>query len=319
MLSAYCLGFQHFTVVPGHIRQAFEEIADAGFDAVCLSFSESEMIYSRRSFALQVAEAHRVGLQVHVVPSRLGGRFAGAPYAPSVWVTRHPEEALANVGDSLPRACLESPAFKEWITGFMTTLLSDYPVDGVIWDEPKGVSHVSAHRETVRRFGPNPGRDDAIRSFLDFLEALMGACTDVRPGIQQTLFVQKTDPPEFTREAARLPALSWFGYDGNFCRQSYFQEEPTWHKYRLDAVWNRAVRECRDANVESFALVENMLIPAESENEFEENARRFLSEHRPDHLSFYFYGHNNERPEHVHDSVRRLIRLVRDNDRRGDH
>jgi hypothetical protein len=47
MISAYCLAYQNWTVVPHQIEESFADMADTGFDAVCLSFSESEMSYAR--------------------------------------------------------------------------------------------------------------------------------------------------------------------------------------------------------------------------------------------------------------------------------
>jgi len=36
MISAYCLGYQHFTVIPHQMRENFADMAEMGFDAVCL-------------------------------------------------------------------------------------------------------------------------------------------------------------------------------------------------------------------------------------------------------------------------------------------
>ena len=91
MLTAYCLSYGHYTPIPKQWRESFLDMRDLGFDAVALSFSESEMRYSRRAFELQIAAAHEAGLKVFVVPSRLGGRFAGAPLMTSLWLTLHPE------------------------------------------------------------------------------------------------------------------------------------------------------------------------------------------------------------------------------------
>ena len=79
MISAYCLGYQQFTVVEKHIHEDFESMVEMGFDTVCLSFSESERQYSRRAMKMQVDIARSKGLKVDIVPSRIGGRLAGAP------------------------------------------------------------------------------------------------------------------------------------------------------------------------------------------------------------------------------------------------
>ena len=42
MVSAYCLDYHNWVCIPRHIREDFAEMKDMGFDAVDLSFSESE-------------------------------------------------------------------------------------------------------------------------------------------------------------------------------------------------------------------------------------------------------------------------------------
>ncbi len=306
MLSAYCLGYQHFTVIPHQLEESFRDLADTGFDAVCLTFTESEMVYSRRAFEIQVDLAHKAGLKVFVIPSRLGGRFAGAPLMVSTWLAQHPQHAIET--GWLPAACLEVPEFREWLMGFMTTLLTDYDLDGIIWDEPKSIDAISTHPATVAKYGPEPTAQDMIDGFLDFLRELTDHCQSLKPQLAQTLFVQNFDPPAFTEQAARLPSLEYFGYDGNLARQSTFHEQPRWRKYRIESVWDRTVREAEAGNKKTFALVENMLMPKEAMAEFEQNFDTYLSTYHPDHLSVYYYAHNNEDPEGVQRIVRALLR-----------
>jgi hypothetical protein len=312
LITAYCLAYHHWTVVPHHMAEDFAEMRDCGFTAVALSFCESEMRYARRAFELQVELAHAAGLKVFVVPSRLGGRFAGAPLMAGTWITQHPEAAVPGLaGFAGPVACVESPAFREWIAGFMTTLLTDYPLDGIIWDEPKSVQQVSRHPDTLRRFGPNPTASDMCRGFCEFLDWLVTHCHQTRPRLVQTLFAQNTDPEEFTAKAAKIAGLTYHGYDGNLSRESFFHEEPSWQKYRIEKPWPRTVRECTAAGKKTFALVENMLLPAVAHAEYEANLANYLAGPLPDHLALYYYAHNNEDPEAVQDITRRLMRQLR--------
>jgi len=306
MLSAYCLSYMHWTVVPGQLAESYRDLAGTGFEAVCVSFSESEMQYSRRAVELQVKLAHEAGLKAFVIPSRLGGRFAGSPWMPSWWLARHPECVVPGT-ESWPVACLESVEFVDWIHGFMETILTDYPLDGIVWDEPKSVAAASRHPATLEKYGREQTPAEAMSGYARFLAALAAHCESVRPGLTQTLFCQKTDPEEFTREAAKIGPLEFFGYDGNLSRQSFFHEEPEWRKYRIESVWERTVAECSAAGKGTFALVENMLMPAEATNEFERNFAAYLDEYHPDHLSVYYYAHNNGDPEAGQEVVRRHI------------
>ena len=162
---------------------------------------------------------------------------------PSIWLSDHPEQTI---GERFT-ACIEKPAFVEWIKEFMKTILTDYELDGIVWDEPKSVHRVSTHPATIRKFGENPTPEDMIGSFMEFFKDLTGYCQSINSSLKQTLFVQKNDPELFTTQAAKLPAIEYMGYDGNLSRQSFFHETPKWHKYRIESVWDRTVEECRYA------------------------------------------------------------------------
>ncbi|MBA4386438.1 MAG: hypothetical protein C0404_00560 [Verrucomicrobia bacterium] len=284
-------------------------MADCGFNAVALSFSESEMAYARRAFEIQVDLAHKAGLKVFVIPSRLGGRFAGAPLMPGIWISQHPEAQVPGYyGFGAPLACLEHKPFRYWFKEFMTTLLGDYPLDGVIWDEPKGTREISRHPDTIAKYGPDPTKENMEDGFLDFLQDITTHCHDLRTGLVVTLFNQAMYSTRFTQGSCMTEGIDYAGYDGNLSRQSYFHEEPTWSKYRIESVWERTVKECKAAGKKTFALVENMLMPKEAIPEYEQNLEAYLQVYRPDHLSLYYYAHNNEDPEKVHEITRRLMK-----------
>jgi hypothetical protein len=305
IVSAYFLCHGHWTVIPHQLEANFRDMRDCGFNAVSISFSESEMVYSRRAVELQVELAHRCGLKVFVIPSRLGGRLAGAPLMASTWLAQHPEAIAGNPW--LPLACVENLAFRTWVGEFMATLMHDYDFDGIVWDEPKYVDFISWHPDTLAQFGPKPSHEDMICSFLHWLEDLTRGCLAIRPNLAVTYFAQKPESPSYTRRAAAISGVHYFGFDGNLARQSYFHEEPAWLKYRLESVWERTREEASAAGKKTFALVENMLMPSVAIPEYEENLDRYLSGVLPDHLSLYYYAHNNEDPERTHAVTRRLM------------
>ena len=90
-LSAYTLSYGNWTVIPSHWDKMFGEMRDSGFDAVDLSFSESEEMYAMRTIEQQIAMAHKHGLKVLLIPSRFAGRFAGAPFMAGGLTVSHPE------------------------------------------------------------------------------------------------------------------------------------------------------------------------------------------------------------------------------------
>ena len=236
------------------------------------------------------------------------GLVTGSPLMPSLWLDQHPEAQVPGyLGWSGPMACTESKVFRAWIAEFMTALLNDYAIDGIIWDEPKSEGLVSAHPETISKFGASPTRQNMEDGFISFLSELTAHCRSIRPDLTITLFNSAKSTEYFTSNSVRIPGLDYAGYDGNLCRQSFFHEKPKWHKYRLESVYDRTLAECRAAKVGTFALVENMLIPREAIPEYRDNLAAFLKKLRFDHLALYYYAHNNEDPETVHKITRDLM------------
>ncbi len=308
IVTAYCLAYGHWTVIPHQLEESFKDMVDCGFTAVALSFSESEMRYSRRAFEIQVELALKCGLQVFVIPSRLGSRFAGAPLMSSLWILRHPETQVPHhVGTTGPVASLESESFRSWVKNFMTTILRDYPIDGIIWDEPKKERLVSNQHDTITKYGQNPTPEQMEDGFVDFLDDLTSHCLSINPKLCVTLFNEKASSERFTQLSCAIDGIQYAGYDGNLSQQSFFHEEPEWHKYRIESVWDRTQRECRMAGKGTFALVENMLMPKSVISEYRDNLDAYLQSYRPDHLSLYYYAHNNEDPETVHQITRELM------------
>jgi len=307
IVTAYYLCHGHWTVIPHQIDEDFQEMVDCGFSAVAISFSESEMEYSRRAVELQTGLARKRGLKVFLVPSRIGGRFAGAPLMPSLWLATNPRFQVP-ADYWMPLACLESREFLDWAGDFVGTIVRDYELDGIIWDEPKGVDVISRHPDTVAKYGSEPTVEQMMESFVGFLGMLIERCLEIRPGLAMTLFAQKMDPEYFTSRAARINGIEYFGFDGNLARQSMFHEAPAWRKYRIESVWERTLKECAAAGRKTFALVENMLMPAEAMGEYEANLNEYLDRYRPDHLAIYYYAHNNEDPEKVHAITRQALK-----------
>lgn len=307
MISAYCLDYNTWTCIPHHVKEDFAEMADMGIDTVCLSFSENDMEYARRTFEILIDLAHEAGLKVFLIPSRIGGRFAGAPLMPSLWLARNPQYQIPDTC-WLPAACLESEDVRDWFRNFMKTLITDYPIDGIVWDEPKEPTHISHHPATIARFGANPTQEDMALGFYEFMDDLTTYCHELNPSLIQTMFCQKTEPEFFTKLVSKLPHIDYFGYDGNLCRQRVFKEEIKETKYRIESAWNRTVEECAAAGKKTFALVETMHMPREEHDNFEKAFQNYLDTFHPDHLSIYYYAHNADDPESLQAIIKKAMK-----------
>ena len=305
LLSAYTLSYGNWTVIPDHWKMTFDDIAANGFDAVDLTFSESEARYAMRTFEMQIRLAHQAGLKVFAIPSRIGGRFAGAPLMPCLWLANHPG---SGVPEDPAIACLENPEYREWSLHFVENLVSSFEIDGIIWDEPKAVSLVSTHPDTLAKYGPSPTPENMMDSFLEYLTELTAAARRIRPELSVTVFNMPGTDRRFTARCPLIPGIDFCGFDASISRMSYFHEEPREVKPRARQMWKRTVGENPGgSSCGTFVLIENILMPESVHEEYEEELERTMSEIAPDHLSCYYYGHNNEAPAEVQQITMRAI------------
>lgn len=308
IFSAYCLSYGNWTVIPSHWERVFADMRRIGFDAVDLSFSESEALYAMRTFEQQVELAHKHGLRVFVIPSRFGGRFAGSPFMPGCWLAQHPE---CQVPGHPLLGCLESPAFLAFSEEFIRTIAASFEIDGIIWDEPKNADTISLHPDTLRKYGGSPTRKDMFSSMLSYLARLIRTAKEIRPALSMTIFNMPNTSPDFTGQCSRIPGIDFTGFDGTCCEQSYFHEPPRRVKPTVRQIWNRTREEARGGSG-TFSLIENMLIPDSEREAYEKELLSTLRDVRPDHLSCYYYGHNNESAERIQEfTMKALSEMIR--------
>jgi len=306
-LSAYTLSYGSWTVIPSHWDRLFGEMRDNGFDAVDLSFSESEAMYSMRAIEQQIAMAHRHGLKVLLIPSRFAGRFAGAPYMVSPFICAHPEWTLPGYPGC---ACIDVPEVVQASVDFVEMIVKSFDLDGLIFDEPKEAETPSSHPATVARYGHPGTAEDARTSMLEYLKALIAAAKQLRPELSITIFNMPPTSPEFTARAAGLELVDHAGFDGTLCRKSYFHEIPCRTKASVLELWPRICREAA-GKCGTFALLENILIPASEHDEYRQELETTLAQVTPDHLACYYYGHNNEEPEYIQKITMDAVRSIK--------
>lgn len=303
-LSAYTLSYGNWTVIPSHWDRVFGEMRANGFDAVDLSFSESEAMYSMRAIEQQIAIAHKYGLKVLLIPSRFAGRFAGAPFMTSNFSSAHPEWELPGVPGC---CCVDVPEVLQASVDFIEMIVKSFDLDGLIFDEPKEAETPSSHPATIARYGHPGTQEEARLSMLDYIQTLISTAKKLRPELAITLFNMPPTTPEFTRRAAALEYVDYAGFDGTLCGKSYFHETVCRTKASVLDLWPRICEEAA-GKCGTFALLENILIPTSEHRNYHRELEETLERIGPDHLACYYYGHNNEDPEYIQKITMEAIR-----------
>jgi hypothetical protein len=293
LLSAYMLSYGNWTVIPSHWEKVFAEMKELGFDAVDLSFSESEKRYSMRAIEGQIEAAHRQGLKVFLIPSRIAGRLAGAPSMCGYFLA---ENHHLQLPEYPMLGCVDSPELLKWSEDFIRDMVNSFDIDGIIWDEPKGADVISTHLDTLKRYHGETGCEQARQSLIDYITNLTNVAKKIRPDLSFTIFNMPVTSKEFTAASARIPGIDYAGFDGVCCLQSFFKEAPRKSKATIRETWERTKAETNGV-CGTFALIENILTPKEQIEEYTKELKLTLENVQPDHLACYYYGHNNESAE----------------------
>lgn len=102
LLNAYYFRRHTYTLVPRHLREDMEWMADCGTQAVSIGVLEQDLEAARWNLDHACREADRAGLKVYAVPSRWGGLVAGSLKVPSLFTATHPETWVRKA-DGTPR------------------------------------------------------------------------------------------------------------------------------------------------------------------------------------------------------------------------
>lgn len=209
------------TLVPRHVRDDMAWMRDIGTDIVSLAILEQDLYAARHNVDIICSEAERAGMRVYAVPSRWGGLVAGAPKVPSFFAATHPETwilkpdgAPAFSQVSGPMCSVHHEATREFFRERLSVLLGQWPIAGIVWDEPKtpGLRDFSA--SALQKLGPDApleAHTDAVASFFD--EAGRHA-REVSPQARLGMFLPCNAAPEILERCARLESLHDFGCNG---------------------------------------------------------------------------------------------------------
>ena len=119
---------------PEQVKRDMEDIARHHCTFVVHTFSEADYHFYSKAMREVVRISKDAGLQVYIDPWGVGGIFGGEAF--SRFVMEHPEETqrLAD-GTALPAACLNRPAFWEFMDGWIDAAV-ETGADVIFWDEP---------------------------------------------------------------------------------------------------------------------------------------------------------------------------------------
>ena len=318
LLNAYYFRHHMYTLVPRHVREDMEWMADCGTDAVSLAVLEQDLFAAGENMDIICREADRVGMKVHAVPSRWGNLVAGAPKVPSTFASTHPE-AVATDENGEPRygpkniggaqLSVHHPETRRFFTEALEKLLTEWPFEGVIWDEIKNADRPDysddARAALGERIDDHGAHLEAVAAFFGELNRHIKA---VKPSTAISLFLYSQCTGLEFSILARIEGLDYFGCDGRpwAADDGGSAEDRLGEKCLLDHA-PRFIAEARKHGKRGLILIENHNMPVAD--------IELLDRRLPDtlalgaeHVLYYYYPRNVPDPDRQMEIIARHLR-----------
>ena len=318
ILNAYYFRAHMYTIVPRHIREDMKWMADKGTNVVTLAVLEQDLYAAIENIDIVCQEAEKEGMAVHIVPSRWGGLFAGAPKVPSRFTATHPETMVLNedgkpayTNPSGPVSSVFHPATKAFFLDSFEQLLSRVPVRGIIWDEPKGITETGGDFSpmAVAALGPDAPHEKQVDAGADFIDALGLALKAKRPDLVLSLFIHASTGGYVRKRINGIASVDYVGCDGRPWRKSD-TDERNYNRKCLFGNVEDFLANAKAVQKKSVILIENYDMPMKYLELFDKNFPDILAMN-PDQLIYYYYPRNIENPEKQMAVVGRHIKRFR--------
>ncbi len=220
-LSAYYFRAHMYTIVPRHVREDMEWMADIGTNAVVIGVLEQDLTAGVENIQLIAAEAQRAGMQLFITPSRWGSLVAGCPKVPSIFSSSSPEVWALRANGKPPTsfgpvASVHHQATFEFFVSSLERVLSIAPIEGIIWDELKVLQQrdYSAAARAALKGKDIDNCDVHTDAQADFFERVNSEVLKMKPELDISMFVTGDMKGYPVERCARISNLHAFGLDG---------------------------------------------------------------------------------------------------------
>lgn len=226
ILNAYYFRGQMYTSVPSEVREDMKWMADHGTNAVTIGVLEQDFSSAIQNIDRICTEANRAGMKVFVTPSRWGNIVAGSLKVPSIFTNKHSDSWVLNSSgkpaDPIGLGFASSVHYQEVVDFFNSSLeqlLTQWPIEGIIWDEPKTLETKDYSPNAVAQKPPGSTDDWYTDTVCDFFDNVSGYAKSVNPHVVVSMFIYSTysdsdQNPYVMQRCAQIKNIDYFGCDG---------------------------------------------------------------------------------------------------------
>lgn len=133
---------------PEHAKVDFREMIDHNCNAVVLALTEFDIDFWFPNIIEITKVAKEMGLKVYLDTWGIGKWFGGEQTSLFLTNSTGNRQVSALTGESLPAACFNTPAFRDYFYRICEKLAHEVPADGFFFDEPhyqlpKGIASIT--------------------------------------------------------------------------------------------------------------------------------------------------------------------------------
>lgn len=288
---------------PETTKRDFEQIRATGANGIVYAVHEQEEQRWPRDFERGLRLAQDAGLKVHLSLGRFGNLFAGPIFMPSWYTFQHPQSLVKDRhGRAHDMTCFNYEGFRSWLFKEAEYYLSNYPVQGILIDEPR-VPDVTCFCSVCRALCPDITdlQHFRRRSMIDFFNELFATVKRVDSTARTSIALLPQDL-DLIEELSTIPTLDTIG-----CHLFWqllgadVSMVESWGHTVVDTVKQHGKR--------SQLWLQNFNLDEQGQ-QLLEPAFSGLLRSDPDEVACYYFWRNNMHPEQVWQQTRGLLRRI---------
>lgn len=299
-LSTYYFRGQDLCIVPRHVREDVAWMAEHKVDGVFVGMHDADLLGGNTKLVCEIIREH--GLDVWLIPSRLGGLTAGWGRQPSHLSVNNPQWWARN-SDGTPRPGIgpnlsvfhpEVPAAIADVVGKMVEHCS---ADGIVWDELKSIYGEDHSEAAIKRLGHPAGESEMVEGTVECFSEVNRLLKKKFPNLRIACFVPACTKQAYVERCATIDLLDEFGCDGKCYRPGESDVgEGAGTKVLMGGNDARFAAAAEKNACVPFTLLETQLLD-EYTTELSLSRMPEYLQTKNGHLAFYYYPYGLADPE----------------------
>ncbi|MBV6646802.1 MAG: hypothetical protein KI790_15195 [Cyclobacteriaceae bacterium] len=291
-----------FSMVPRHVAQDMQWMADHGSNALTIAISEQDFLHAYRNIELICSEAAKRNLKVFFVTSRWAGVFAGAPKLPSIFAALNPhtwsldKRGKPHFHSSGPICSIYYPEVFDFFISSIDKAFQTWDLAGIIWDEPKAYL-MDYSMEAIESLGENGTVQEHEVNYCRYISRLNDHIHRNYPDKTISFFAYPYLSDSWIEAASEIRHLDYFGADGRPYAKKDGEGITSTKKYILGEEKSamRYVRVAREKNLKSMVLIENFSMKVSHHHVVEKRLDEIIES--VDQFAYYYYPRSCEDPD----------------------